>query len=139
VEDTAGKGATSALCLVRDIGIVREGLNNLFTAFIEGAALVILVVVVFLMNRASRGYHPAGTAVSLEAAVITLDRFGLTINTMSLGRLAIAIGELVEDAIIDIENVVRRLRENAAGNPSRSGGSGNLHPVPTGTRSPLSE
>jgi Cu/Ag efflux pump CusA len=75
---------------------------------------VILVVIVFLMNARAALITLLALPLSLVAAVIAMDRFGLTINTMSLGGLAIAIGELVDDAIIDVENVARRLRENAA-------------------------
>ena len=100
--------------LFRQADFIEQSLNNLFTAFIEGAALVILVVVVFLMNVRAAVITLLALPLSLVAAVIAMDRFGLTINSMSLGGLAIAIGELVDDAIIDVENVVRRLRENAA-------------------------
>ena len=81
---------------------------------LEGAGLVIVVVIVFLMNVRAAVITLLALPLSLVAAVIAMDRFGLTINSMSLGGLAIAIGELVDDAIIDVENVVRRLRENAA-------------------------
>ena len=96
--------------LFRQADFIEQSLNNLFTAFLEGAALVILVVVVFLMNVRAAVITLLALPLSLVAAVIAMDRFGLTINSMSLGGLAIAIGELVDDAIIDVENVVRRLR-----------------------------
>ena len=99
--------------LFRQADFIERSLDNLFTAFIEGAVLVILVVVVFLMNIRAAVITLLALPLSLVAAVIAMDRFGLTINSMSLGGLAIAIGELVDDAIIDVENVVRRLRENA--------------------------
>ena len=99
--------------LFRQADFIEQSLDNLFTAFIEGAVLVILVVVVFLMNIRAAVITLLALPLSLVAAVIAMDRFGLTINSMSLGGLAIAIGELVDDAIIDVENVVRRLRENA--------------------------
>ena len=99
--------------LFRQADFIEQSLDNLLTAFIEGAALVILVVVVFLMNMRAAVITLLALPLSLVAAVIAMDRFGLTINSMSLGGLAIAIGELVDDAIIDVENVVRRLRENA--------------------------
>ena len=99
--------------LFRQADFIEQSLDNLFTAFIEGAVLVILVVVVFLMNVRAAVITLLALPLSLVAAVIAMDRFGLTINSMSLGGLAIAIGELVDDAIIDVENVVRRLRENA--------------------------
>src|ERR671912_389139 len=99
--------------LFRQADFIEQSLHNLFRAFLEGAALVIVVVVVFLMNVRAAVITLLALPLSLVAAVIAMDRFGLTINTMSLGGLAIAIGELVDDAIIDVENVVRRLRENA--------------------------
>ena len=99
--------------LFRQADFIEQSLDNLFTAFIEGAVLVILVVVVFLMNVRAAVITLLALPLSLVAAVIAMDRFGMTINSMSLGGLAIAIGELVDDAIIDVENVVRRLRENA--------------------------
>ena len=99
--------------LFRQADFIEQALSNLFAALMEGAALVILVVVLFLMNVRAAMITLLALPLSLVAAVIALDRFGLTINSMSLGGLAIAIGELVDDAIIDVENVVRRLRENA--------------------------
>jgi CzcA family heavy metal efflux pump len=100
--------------LFRQADFIEQSLHNLFKAFLEGAGLVIVVVVVFLMNIRAAAITLLALPLSLVAAVIAMDRFGLTINSMSLGGLAIAIGELVDDAIIDVENVVRRLRENAA-------------------------
>ncbi len=99
--------------LFRQADFIEQSLRNLFTAFAEGAGLVVLVVMLFLMNVRAAGITLLALPLSLVAAVIAMDRFGLTLNSMSLGGLAIAIGELVDDAIIDVENVVRRLRENA--------------------------
>ena len=99
--------------LFRQADFIEQSLHNLFTAFAEGAALVIVVVMLFLMNVRAAAITLLALPLSLVAAVIAMDRFGLTLNSMSLGGLAIAIGELVDDAIIDVENVVRRLRENA--------------------------
>jgi CzcA family heavy metal efflux pump len=100
--------------LFRQADFIEQALHNLFTALTEGAVLVIVVVVVFLMNMRAAVITLLALPLSLVAAAVAMDRFGLTINSMSLGGLAIAIGELVDDAIIDVENVVRRLRENAA-------------------------
>jgi CzcA family heavy metal efflux pump len=100
--------------LFRQADFINRSLDNLFATLLEGAALVVVVVLVFLMNLRAAAITLLALPLSLVAAVIAIDRFGLTINSMSLGGLAIAIGELVDDAIIDVENVVRRLRENAA-------------------------
>ena len=100
--------------LFRQADFIEQSLNNLFIRLLEGAGLVVLVVVLFLMNGRAALITILALPLSLTAAVIVMNRFGLTINAMSLGGLAIAIGELVDDAIIDVENVSRRLRENAA-------------------------
>jgi CzcA family heavy metal efflux pump len=99
--------------LFRQADFIEQSLNNLFIRLLEGAGLVVLVVVLFLMNGRAAFITLLALPLSLLAAVVVMHRFGLTINTMSLGGLAIAIGELVDDAIIDVENVARRLRENA--------------------------
>ncbi|MQA30806.1 MAG: CusA/CzcA family heavy metal efflux RND transporter [Luteitalea sp.] len=99
--------------LFRQADFIEQSLNNLFIRLLEGAGLVILVVVVFLMNGRAALITLLALPLSILAAILAMDRFGLTLNTMSLGGLAIAIGELVDDAIIDVENVGRRLRENA--------------------------
>ena len=100
--------------LFRSADFIEQALDNLFTALLEGAALVILVVIIFLMNVRAAAITLVALPFSLIAAAVAMDRFGFTLNTMSLGGLAIAIGELVDDAIIDVENVMRRLRQNAA-------------------------
>jgi CzcA family heavy metal efflux pump len=113
IQHALPKGMTIHRDLFRSADFIQQSLHNLFRALVEGAGLVIVVVVIFLMNVRAAAITLLALPLSLLAAVVALDRFGLTINTMSLGGLAIAIGELVDDAIIDVENVVRRLRENA--------------------------
>jgi CzcA family heavy metal efflux pump len=103
--------------LFRQADFIEQSLRNLFRALLEGAGLVIVVVIVFLMNARAAIITLLALPLSLVAAVIAMDRLGLTINSMSLGGLAIAIGELVDDAIVDVENVLRRLRGNAAAPP----------------------
>jgi CzcA family heavy metal efflux pump len=100
--------------LFRQADFIEQSLHNLFVRLLEGAALVILVVVLFLMNVRAAMITLLALPLSMLAAVVAMNWFGLTLNVMSLGGLAIAIGELVDDAIIDVENVARRLRENAA-------------------------
>jgi CzcA family heavy metal efflux pump len=104
--------------LFRQADFIEQSLQNLFRRLLEGAGLVALVVVLFLMNGRAALVTLTALPLSLLAAVVAMDRFGLTLNTMSLGGLAIAIGELVDDAIVDVENVARRLRENAARPPA---------------------
>jgi len=97
----------------RQSDFIERSLENLTSALRDGAILVVIVVVLFLMNGRAAIITLSAIPISVVTAVITMNWFGFTINSMSLGGLAIAIGELVDDAIIDVENVIRRLRENA--------------------------
>lgn len=96
----------------RQSDFIERSLANLTLALRDGALLVVLVVMVFLMNARAALITLVAIPVSVMTAVLAMSWMGLTINSMSLGGLAIAIGELVDDAIIDVENVMRRLRES---------------------------
>lgn len=91
---------------------IQRAVANVSSAIVESAILVILVLFLFLWSFRTTLITLTAIPLSLLAAVVALRYFGLGINTMTLGGLAIAIGELVDDAIVDVENVFRRLRLN---------------------------
>jgi CzcA family heavy metal efflux pump len=98
--------------LFRPANFIGAAVGHLRDALLIGAALVLIVLFAFLRNARAALISAVAIPLSLLAAVVVLGRFGLGLNTMTLGGLAIAIGEVVDDAIVDIENIVRRLRLN---------------------------
>ena len=92
---------------------INRAIDNVNRALLEGGLLVAVILFLFLWNFRTTIISLTAIPLSLVTAVIAMTYFGITINTMTLGGLAIAIGELVDDAIIDVENVFRRLRQNA--------------------------
>ncbi|HKQ76268.1 MAG TPA: efflux RND transporter permease subunit [Blastocatellia bacterium] len=92
---------------------IKRAVGNVQSALIEGGLLVIVVLFLFLWNFRTTFISLTAIPLSLLAAILAMEWFGITINTMTLGGLAIAIGELVDDAIVDVENVFRRLKQNA--------------------------
>ncbi len=100
--------------LFRQADFIETSIRNTTHALLEGAVMVALVVIVFLGSLRASLITLSVLPLSLLIAVLVLRALGDGINTMTLGGMAIAIGALVDDAIIDVENVVRRLRENAA-------------------------
>jgi CzcA family heavy metal efflux pump len=100
--------------IFRQADFIEVAVDNVIAALRDGGLLVVAIVVVFLANLRAAAITLTAIPLSLAAAVLVLRAFDATINTMTLGGMAIAIGALVDDAIVDVENVVRRLRENAA-------------------------
>ncbi|HEX8914437.1 MAG TPA: efflux RND transporter permease subunit, partial [Humisphaera sp.] len=106
-------GMTLNRNVMRQANFIRLSVQNVLHVLRDAAILVTIVVVLFLLNVRTAIITLAALPLSLAVALLALWAMGLTVNVMTLGGLAVAIGELVDDAIIDVENVFRRLRENA--------------------------
>lgn len=98
--------------IFRQADFIRISIDNLMKALIEGAILVVAIVFAFLLSARATLISLVAIPLSLVAAILAMKALGATINTMTLGGMAIALGALVDDAIIVVENIVRRLRMN---------------------------
>ena len=99
--------------LYRQQNFIDSSISNIKKSLIEGGIFVVLVLFIFLMNARTTIISLVTIPLSLLITMLVLHAMGLTINTMSIGGMAIAIGSLVDDAIVDVENVFKRLRKNA--------------------------
>ncbi len=99
--------------IFRQADFINASISNIQKVLLEGSLFVIIILMMFLMNWRATFISLIAIPISLVVAFLALKSLGFTINTMSLGGMAIAIGDLVDDAIIDVENVLKRLKENA--------------------------
>jgi CzcA family heavy metal efflux pump len=99
--------------IFRQADFIERAIDNLLSALRDGAILVVAIVFLFLVSLRATAVTLAALPLSLLAAVLIMQALGATLNTMTLGGFAIALGALVDDAIIVVENIVRRLRQNA--------------------------
>lgn len=119
IEETLSKlsptlpaGINISTDIFRQSEFIDNSITNLQLSLAEGALFVIIVLFFFLMNLRTTFISLVALPLSILLTVIILHLFGLTINTMSLGGITIAIGSLVDDAIVDVENVYKRLKQN---------------------------
>jgi len=105
--------------IFRQSTFIENSINNVKRSLYEGAIFVVIVLFVFLANVRTTVISLITLPLSLLVTILVLDAFGLSLNTMSLGGMAIAIGSLVDDAIVDVENVWKHLRENRALPPDK--------------------
>jgi CzcA family heavy metal efflux pump len=109
----ASRGVAYHPALFRQASFIEHAVGNVTSSLLLGAALVCVVLFLFLFNLRVAFISLTAIPLSLLSAVLVLWGFGISLNTLTLGGLAIAVGEVVDDAIIDVENIHRRLRENA--------------------------
>lgn len=111
----AREGVTLDARLFRAANFIDTSTTNIEHSLLIGGILVMVVLFLFLGHARAAAISCAAIPLSLLAAVAVMQQLGFTLNTMTLGGLAIAIGEVVDDAVIDIENILRRLRERGPG------------------------
>ena len=97
----------------RQADFIETAIGNLKSVLIEAAIAVTLVLAFFLLNGRATAISLTAIPISILVTVLVFQALGLTLNTMTLGGLAIAIGELVDDAVVDVENILRRLQQNS--------------------------
>ncbi|MBR2442896.1 MAG: efflux RND transporter permease subunit [Rikenellaceae bacterium] len=100
--------------IFRQQRFIDASISNIQKALLEGGLFVVLVLMIFLMNVRTTAISLVTMPLALLVTILVLNALGLTMNTMSIGGMAIAIGSLVDDAIVDVENVYRCLRANSA-------------------------
>lgn len=130
----AAEGITYTPALHRPATFIEIALQNIKKSLLLGAVLVAVVLILFLLDLRTAVIAFLAIPLSLLAAVVVLDHLGVTLNTMTLGGLAAVLGVVVDDAIITVENILRRLREfeaakSAAGAGPVGGAAGNVFEV----------
>ena len=108
-------GITVVPDLFQQADFIHRAIDNVMEAARDGAIMVVIVLFMFLLNFRTTLITLTAIPLSVAMTALIFAAFGLSINTMTLGGLAVAIGALVDDAIVDVENVFRRLKQNAAG------------------------
>jgi len=113
LQPTLPKGV-EATVLFRQRDFIDGAIGNLSKAIVEGAVMVTVVLLLFLLSLRTTFITLMAMPLSFAITLLTFKWFGLSVNSMTLGGLAVAIGMVVDDAIVDVENVFRRLKENAS-------------------------
>jgi heavy-metal exporter, HME family len=114
IEKTLPAGISATNLQFRQATFIETSVNNVKQVLLEAAVVVTIVLILFLMNARATFISLTAIPISILVTVLVFKALGMTINTMTLGGLAIAIGELVDDAVVDVENILRRLKENRA-------------------------
>jgi heavy-metal exporter, HME family len=114
IQKTLPPGVSANNIQFRQATFIETAIGNVKRVLVEAAIVVAIVLFVFLVSGRATAISLTAIPISIMITVLVFHAFDLTINTMTLGGLAIAIGELVDDAVVDVENIMRRLRENGA-------------------------